>query len=57
MSRQTRAMRIKSKAKPLFITRAERALKRAAHNVNAETRRAGLLALVWTRIKAKVGKS
>jgi len=44
-----------AKAKPAFIAKAERAFKRVARNVRAESRRAGLPVLVWTEAKSKTG--
>ena len=32
---------------PAFVTRAERALRRAAHNVTAQNRSLGLPVIVW----------
>jgi len=43
----THAKNGKRKATPAFVARAERALRRAAHNVQAESRRLGLPLIVW----------
>ena len=37
----------KRKATPAFVARAERALRRVAHNVQAENQRRGLPLIVW----------
>ncbi len=53
----TRAKNGKRPPTPEFVTRAERALRRAARNVRAEKRRLGLPLIVWEHGKVREARA